>query len=102
MYATILTTIKNQETKERIITALLEQKLVACIQEQEIKSHYSWQGKVEHESETLLVLKTKANHFDAIEACIQELHEYDLPEIVMLPITKGSQQYLQWIDEVMI
>jgi len=102
MYATILTTVKSKEVGECIITTLLEKKLVACIQEQEIKSHYIWEGKVAQEKETLLMMKTKEANFDAIEACIEELHEYDVPELVMLPITKGSAKYLNWMDEVMV
>jgi len=97
-----MTTYKSKEVGERIITILLEKKLVACIQEQEIKSHYVWEGKVEHESETLLMMKSKEEHFEAIEACIEELHEYDVPELVMIPIIKGSEKYLKWMDEVLL
>jgi len=58
--------------------------------------------KVEHESETLLMMKTKEEYFEAIEACIESLHEYDVPELVMMSITKGSEKYLKWMDEVLL
>ncbi len=100
MYSVIMTTFKDRTVGDKIINALLEQNLAACIQESEIKSHYKWQGKIEHENETLLLIKTRAELFDDIKNLILELHDYETPEIIMMPITKGSKTYLEWIENI--
>jgi periplasmic divalent cation tolerance protein len=64
-----------------------------------IQSVYVWQGEVCHEPEWQLVIKTNLQHFSVIEAKIRSLHSYEVPEIVALSITNGSQPYLNWISE---
>lgn len=61
---------------------------------------YRWQGEVEKESELLLLIKTSASAYSALEARIQELHPYELPEVIAVPITGGSRAYLEWLESM--
>ena len=98
-YCMIHTTTGNKADAERIATALLEARLVACAQQSSIESHYRWNGRIVRDEEILLQLKTKTVHFDAISALIKALHSYETAEIVMLPIIDASADYLAWIDK---
>jgi periplasmic divalent cation tolerance protein len=95
----VLTTACSEEEAERIATALVERRLAACVQVLgPIASHYRWRGKVERESEWQCLAKTAAARYKELEATIRELHSYEEPEIVALPILAGSTGYLAWID----
>ena len=96
----VLTTTGSQEEARKIAHALVDCRLAACVNiVPRIESIYRWQGKVESASEWLLVIKTQAGSFDRVRDTIKELHSYDLPECVMLEVTSGSQEYLNWIAE---
>jgi periplasmic divalent cation tolerance protein len=64
-----------------------------------VRSVFLWKGKVEDESERLLLMKTRADRYAELETAIQELHPYDVPEVIAIPIERGSQAYLSWVDE---
>jgi len=88
-----------QSAKE-IAQYLVEEKLAACCNIlPEITSVYSWQGTIEQASEHVLLIKTQSNNFKKLEAAILKRHPYELPEIIGIDITKGSQKYLDWISE---
>ena len=94
----ILTTAGSQEEAMKIARALVERKLAACVNIlPRIESVYRWQGKVETAQEWLLLIKTQAESFERVRAAVKELHSYDLPECVMLEVSAGSQEYLNWI-----
>lgn len=96
----VLCTCPNAGLAETITTALLEQRLAACVNRiPGVASMYRWEGRVEHDDEVLLVIKTAARHFSALEESIRELHPADVPEIIALPIVMGSRPYLDWIEE---
>lgn len=96
----VLCTCPDQESADRLCHALLEARLAACINQLPgITSVYRWEGKVEHATETQLVIKSAACHATAIEACILAHHPYQVPEILVLPVTGGHAPYLAWIDE---
>ena len=99
-YCVVLTTFANEADATKIINAVLEDKLVACAQVINIKSHYTWEGKVQHEPEVLVMFKTTGKLYDALESKIKELHPYEVPEIIAMDIKNGSASYLNWIDEV--
>jgi len=99
-YIVVLTTFSKAETGEKIINSLLTQKLAACIQSLPIKSSYTWKGEVCRDDETLLLIKTKAEHYPQIEKQILEVHDYETPEIISIPMQNGSPGYTKWIDEV--
>lgn len=98
-YCLVMTTCPNQQEADQITAALLKQQLAACIQQQAVSSHYLWQGKLEHSSEILLHIKTTRQCYPMLEACILQLHSYDTPEIIQLPIETGFAGYLQWLKD---
>ena len=83
-----------------IAEALVKERLAACANIlAPMRSIYHWQGRVEEEVETALIIKTREELFSAVEARVRELHSYDTPCIVALPIHLGYQPYLDWILE---
>jgi periplasmic divalent cation tolerance protein len=96
----ILATAGSQEEAGKIAHALVERRLAACVNiVPRIESVYRWQGKVETAQELLLLIKTQAALYEHVRDAIKELHSYDLPECVMLEVTAGSDEYLDWITE---
>ena len=96
----ILTTAGSQEEGRKIAHALVERRLAACVNiVPRIESVYRWQGKVETAEEWLLLIKTKVELFERVRGALKELHSYELPECVMLEVSAGSEEYLQWIAE---
>lgn len=94
-----ITTGSTTEAK-KIGRILVEEKLVACSNIiSPIRSIYSWQGKICDEREALMVLKTKKKLFKQIVKRVEELHSYDVPEIIAMPIIEGSSKYLSWLNE---
>ncbi len=96
----VLVTCGSNKEAEKIGRALVEWKLVACanIFRSPVRSIYRWKDKVELASEVLMILKSSRSRFAALDRAIRSLHSYDLPEIIALPITKGSRGYLDWIS----
>ncbi|MEA5598528.1 divalent-cation tolerance protein CutA [Rivularia sp. UHCC 0363] len=95
----VLVTTGSQQEAEKIANALVEAKLAACVSFTSINSIYTWQGKVSKDQEWQLFIKTDLTRFPTVEAKILELHSYEVPEIIVLPIIKGHQPYLQWIAQ---
>ena len=97
----VLVTCATARQASRIAQTLVGERLAACvnIQQSPVRSVFRWQGKVERASEILLLAKTSARLFPRLERRVRELHSYQTPEIVALPIAAGSQAYLQWLDE---
>jgi periplasmic divalent cation tolerance protein len=98
-YCMILTTTGSQEEANLIAELLVTRKLAACVQMTKITSCYVWEGKVNKDSEYLLLIKTAAHLYPEVEATIVENHSYEIPEIIQLSITRGLDRYLGWIDE---
>lgn len=98
-YIIVQTTCSSNEEAKHIASVLLEEKLAACIQISEVNSYYIWHGEVCEDTEKLLSIKTKKSNFKKIKSKIKENHSYDLPEIIEIPITNGSNKYLNWIGE---
>ena len=63
-----------------------------------VDSHFWWQGRLDTEQEALLIVKTKASLMDDLVGLVKEIHSYDVPEVIALPIVGGNQEYLEWID----
>lgn len=97
-YGVILVTASSQTEAELIAHVLVEAKLAACVSLTPIRSVYIWKGEVCQDEEWQLIIKTRLEHFSALEAKVRTLHSYELPEIIALPIVAGSQPYLQWIS----
>jgi periplasmic divalent cation tolerance protein len=96
----VLTTAASNEEAQKIAHALVERRLAACVNIISlVQSVYRWQGKVESADEWLLVVKTTQAAFERVRDAISELHSYDLPECIALPIDDGSPNYLDWIAD---
>ena len=65
-----------------------------------VESRFWWKGRIDHAKETLILLKARAKKFKEIEKQIKNIHDYKVPEIVAIPITAGSKEYLDWIDSI--
>jgi periplasmic divalent cation tolerance protein len=99
-YIQITTTTETKEQAENIAKHLVEAKIAACVQiVGQITSIYRWKGKVENAQEWLCLIKTRDDLYNKVEDAIKNLHPYETPEIIAVPIIKGSKEYLIWIDE---
>jgi periplasmic divalent cation tolerance protein len=99
-YILVLCTCPSLSEADAVATALIEERLAACVNRLPgIKSMYRWEGKVTHDDEILLLIKTSANLFTRLEKTIKKLHPYETPEIIAIPISAGSTDYLRWIGE---
>lgn len=98
-YQIVLSTCPDAATARTIATALVERGLAACVNiVPGIESVYRWQGAIEQESELLLLIKSRADAYAALEQAILELHPYELPEVIAVPLSTGLPAYLGWID----
>jgi len=93
----IVTAVGSRDQADRIATVLVEERLAACVQLLPATSIYRWQGAVERAEEVVLHIKTAAERAEAVEDRIRDLHDYEVPEIVVLGIDGGSAGYLGWI-----
>ncbi len=97
----VFTTIPNIEEAENLARKIVEVKLAACVQVlPQMKSFYFWEGKVQNDSEYLLLIKTLETKFPALEKFIEEHHSYDVPEIVALSAKQVSESYLKWMNDI--
>ena len=102
-YLVLLVTASNTEEAHKIANELLGQRKVACVNiVPRVSSLFWWQNKLESADESLLVIKTKASLLNDIVASVSQIHSYDVPEIIALPVQSGSKDYLDWIEEVTI
>jgi len=96
----ILTTAGEKESAA-IARALVEEHRAACVNITGVTSFYRWEGELCQDQEQLLIIKTTRDRADAVMSRIRELHSYELPEMILVPVTGGYPPYLQWIcDEV--
>ncbi len=97
----VLSTIDQRSTALDLAHQLVNENLVACVNIiPSISSVYKWQGKIEESSEILLVLKSTEDRVRAMMTRLQELHPYDVPEILVLPVEGGSVAYREWVEKV--
>jgi periplasmic divalent cation tolerance protein len=95
----VLCTCADEQQALGIANALIEARAAACVNVlPAVQSVYRWQGKIEKATEILLVIKTTQDRFAAVESKIVELHSYDTPEIIALPVIDGLQRYLAWLQ----
>jgi len=97
----VLNTTATLEQAEQIATSLVDNGEAACVNiVSGMRSIYRWEGKTCNESEYLLLIKSKAEKFEAIRARIKSMHSYAVPEIIAFPITMGDDAYLSWLASV--
>jgi len=96
----VLCTFPDPAFAKNIAERLVNEKLAACVNViTGVQSIFRWQGKIDNANENILVIKTKDSLYDELEVRIKELHPYELPEIISVPIDKGLNKYLDWISE---
>lgn len=96
----VFITAPNEDEAAKIARALVEDGLAACVNLLKgVRSIYRWQGKIEDESEVVMIAKTRRERFEALSKKVKELHSYTVPELIALPIVEGSQDYLSWLRE---
>ncbi|MGJ8673287.1 divalent-cation tolerance protein CutA [Rubritalea sp.] len=93
-------TFPTKGDARQIGTQLVEKQLVACVNLLPgVESIYQWEGKVHHEGECLLIMKTSQSRYVQLEKALLELHPYDTPEIICTAVTGGSEGYLNWVRD---
>ena len=97
-YQLILCTCPSSESAEQLASLLVDQGLAACINlVPGLTSIYRWQGKVEKDTEVLLLIKSTRGRYAALQTAIQQHHPYELPEIIAVTVDDGSPEYLRWL-----
>jgi periplasmic divalent cation tolerance protein len=84
---------------EKIAKALVQERLAACVNVSQVRSYFIWEGKSCNEQEELMIIKTEMRMAERIKVRIKELHSYELPEILTIPIVGGYERYLEWIGQ---
>ena len=97
----VLVTCSSTAEARRIARAVVEARLAACVNllPGAVRSIYRWKGKVESARERLLLVKTSRKHLTKLQAAVERLHSYDVPEFVAIRIAMGSPAYLAWLGE---
>lgn len=97
-FLVVFITAAPGEEAQRLAQALVREKLAACVNRiPGVESTYVWEGRIERDAEDLLIVKTRADLFDRLKARVEALHGYDVPEVIALPVTNGSDGYLGWM-----
>ena len=98
----VVATCPDIKTAQALASILVQARLAACVNIiPAIRSIYEWEGKIENEEESLLLIKSREDHYPALEQAIVKHHPYEVPEILALPIEKGLPAYLGWLDAVL-
>ena len=96
-YLLVMCTFPSADEARQIGTQLIELQAAACVNlVPSIESIYRWDGKIKDATEVLALIKTTANNFPELQARIDELHPYDVPEVIAVPIERGAPAYLSW------
>ncbi len=96
----VFCTVPDPDTGRRIAVHLVEYRLAACVNLLSgIESCYRWRGEVQRDNEALLMIKACAADYPGVEAAILELHPYELPEIIAVPVSGGLPAYLDWVSK---
>jgi len=99
--AVVLVTVPNVEVAYSIAKTIVKEKIAACVNViPKIRSIYTWEEDVCDEPETLMIIKTRRQLFEKLKERVKELHPYDVPEIIALPLVDGIKDYLSWVLEV--
>ena len=98
----ILITSSSKEEAKKLTRVLIEEKLAACVNILSgVESLYWWKGKIESSKEWMLVVKTLGKMANKIVKRVKEIHSYEIPEVIALPIVQGNKDYLQWISDAL-
>lgn len=99
-YVMATTTTPSGESADKIALALVQKRLAACVQIVEpITSYYRWEGSIQKDREYLLIIKTLKKHIPEISRSLSQIHPYEVPELIAVPVVSGSTDYLSWLME---
>lgn len=99
-FIVVLVTCPSTMEAGRLVDSLLNKRLIACGNIiPSVRSRFWWKGKVTGAKESLVVLKTKKRSFGSLEKELKRIHSYEVPEIIALPVVRGSREYLRWVAE---
>jgi len=100
-YRVVLITCATLEESRKVARAVVEKRLAACVNivTHAVESFYMWEGKLENGSEYLLLVKTSDERLEELKQTVLEMHSYDTPEFVALPIVAGTDEYLNWVGD---
>ena len=98
-HVVVQVTTASRDEAERIARALVERRLAASGQVAPLRTWYRWQGCVHEADEHIVSLFTRRDRFAAVAQAVRELHGYELPQIVAVPLVEGTPEFLAWIDE---
>jgi periplasmic divalent cation tolerance protein len=97
----VFITAPKEDEAAKIAKALVEARLAGCVNMiRNIRSVYRWHDKIEDDTEVLMIAKTQGHLFESLMKKVKELHSYEVPEIIAMPIVEGSDGYLKWLNEV--
>ncbi len=94
----VLCTCPDEKTAAEIARVLVDEGLAACVNSNPVRSVYRWKGQTESANEYQLVIKSRSDRYAQIQKRILEMHPYELPEIIGVPIVTGLKPYLSWLD----
>eukprot|EP00250_Pteridium_aquilinum_P011880 c20364_g1_i4 orf=325-867(-) len=96
----VYVTVPNKDAGKDLANSIVSARLAACVnQVPGVESTYWWEGKVETDSEVLLIIKTKESLLQALTQHVKENHKYEVPEVIALPIIGGNPAYLKWLED---
>lgn len=95
----VLTTFPADADVDAFASALVGERLAACVNVFPVRSVYRWQGTIEHADERQLLIKTTAERVAVLQERLKALHPYQVPELVVLPVSTGGDDYLSWVAE---
>ncbi len=95
----VITTLDSIRDAKNLSKTLVSEKLCACVQIEQVKSIFEWEGKLSEESEIRLTIKSISENYEAIEAVILELHPYELPEIISIPTHNVYRPFAEWVAD---
>ena len=96
----VLTNLPDREAAVKLAHGLVERRLAACVNVlAACTSIYRWKGAIENAQEVPVLIKTRSALYDELEAAINDLHPYEVPEIIAVPVVRGLAEYLAWVGE---
>ena len=99
-YIAVFTTLESQQDAKVLVRSLVKDRLIACgTIIDNVLSVYRWKGAIEESSEVLVMLKTRSDLWEELKTAVRELHPYDVPELISLPMHGGLPDYLEWLSE---
>jgi len=98
----IILSTASPDNAKAIAKALVGERIAACVNMTSVSSYYHWKGEFCEDAETLLIIKTMDSKKSAVMEAIRRLHTYELPEMIVIPITGGFPPYLAWLAEEIV